>query len=178
MASKKKRVKAAAQKWVAQSRDEVVSTIRQIGEVGRDVVRLTADMNDEISAVTAKYEQLITPKQERLELMQIGVQDWCAANRDVLTNNGKVKSYGFITGKIQWRQRPPAVQIRKVDDVLKSLKSLGLARFVRTKDEIDKDAILKEPAAVAGVTGVKVVTGVEDFVIEPFEQEAPVPKTS
>ncbi|WP_076591994.1 host-nuclease inhibitor Gam family protein [Herminiimonas arsenitoxidans] len=171
MASKQ-RMKAAASQWVAQSQDDAASTIRLIGEVGRDVSRLTANMNDEIAAVTQKYQELIAPKQERLVSMQSGVQVWCEANRDKLTNSGKTKSANLITGNIMWRQRPPSVTIRGADSVIETLKKLALGRFVRTKDEINKDAILNEQDAVRGIAGISIVTGVEDFVIEPFEQEA------
>lgn len=167
----RQRLKAVAQQWVAQSQDDVASTIRQIGDVNREIARLTADMNDEIAAITQRYQTLITPKQDRLLSMQKGVQTWCEANRDSLTNGGKVKSYGFITGHIQWRTRPPSCTVRGTEAVIDTLKRLGLGRFVRTKEEINKDAILNEPEAIAGVAGLSVVTGVEDFVIEPFEQQ-------
>ena len=48
---------------------------------------------------------------------------------------------------------------------------MTLGRFVRAKEAINKEAILLEPAAVAGVPGIKIITGVEDFVITPFEVE-------
>jgi len=167
----KQRLKAAAQVWVAQSQDDVASTIRQIGDASRDVLRLQAAMNDEIAVITDKYQALIQPQQERLKAMQEGVQTWCEANRDSLTNSGKVKFSSFITGQVLWRQRPPSCRISGADAVIDTLKRLGLGRFVRAKEEVNKEAILNEPEAVAGVAGVSVVTGIEDFVIEPFEQE-------
>jgi len=72
---------------------------------------------------------------------------------------------------VQFRQRPPSVAVRGVDSVIEALKQFGLARFIRVKEELNKDAILNEPAAVAGVAGLSIKSGVEDFVIQPFEQE-------
>jgi phage host-nuclease inhibitor protein Gam len=167
----KQRLKAAAQQWVAQTQDDVASTIRQIGEMSRDVARLSADMNDEIAAVTQKYQTLIAPKQERVIAMQTGVQVWCEANREKLTNGGKVKTANLITGNVLWRQRPPSISIRGAESVIETLKKLALTRFVRTKDEVNKEAMLNEPDVVRGIAGINIVTGVEDFVIEPFEQE-------
>jgi phage host-nuclease inhibitor protein Gam len=167
----RQRLKAAAQQWVAQTQDDVASTIRQIGEVSREVARLSADMNDEIATITQKYQALITPKQERLVSMQTGVQVWCEANRDKLTNSGKVKTANLITGNVLWRQRPPSISIRGAESVIETLKKLALTRFVRTKEEVNKEAMLNEPDAVRGIAGISIVTGVEDFVIEPFEQE-------
>ena len=56
--------------------------------------------------------------------------------------------------------------------VIETLEKLGLARFLRTKTEINKEAILADPDAVSGIAGLSIQTGVEDFVITPFEQVA------
>lgn len=167
----KSRLKSTAKAWTAQSETEAAATIREIGDVSRELTRLSTNMNDEIAAITQKYQELIKPKQERLKEMQSGVQTWCESHRDKLTNSGKVKSYGFITGIVMWRQRPPSCAVRGADSVIETLKRLGLDKFVRTKEEVNKEAILNEPWGIAGVAGISVVTGVEDFVIEPFEQE-------
>ena len=45
-----------------------------------------------------------------------------------------------------------------------------LKRFIRTKEEINKEAILDEPEVVASVKGIS-ITQKEDFVIVPFETE-------
>ena len=103
-------------------------------------------------------------------MLQKGVQGWCEANRDELTNNGKTKTANLVTGEVQWRNRPPSVSIRGADSVLETLLRLGLERFIRRKEEINKEAILNEPAAVAGVAGITVKSGIEDFAIVPFEQ--------
>ncbi|NTZ82384.1 host-nuclease inhibitor protein Gam [Burkholderia metallica] len=169
---KKQRIKAAAQTWAAQSESDVASTIRAIGDASREVVRLQAAMNDEIAGITQRYQEQIAPHQERLLSLQAGVQTWCEANRERLTDAGKVKSYNFVTGQIQWRQRPPSCTVRGVDAVLELLRERGMYGFIRTKEEINKEAILNEPEKIKGVPGISIVTGVEDFVIEPFEQTA------
>jgi phage host-nuclease inhibitor protein Gam len=84
---------------------------------------------------------------------------------------GKSKSANLVTGEVSWRQRPPSVSISKANDVIQRLRGLGLFRFIREKEEINKEAILAEPAEVAGIKGIKLGTGVEDFVITPFEVE-------
>ncbi len=165
------RIKAKAQLDVPQSRDEAALFIRQIGDMQREVLRAQAEMNDAIAHITASYQPLLEAKNGQLKLLQEGVQAWCEANRADLTNGNKVKTANLVTGEIQWRQRPPSVSVRGVDSVIETLHRLGLDKFVRTKEEINKDAILNEPDQIKGVAGVTVVTGVEDFVITPFEQE-------
>ena len=169
---KPSRLKAAAQGYVAQSQDDAAATIRKIGDLSRDILRIKATMNDQIAAITAQAQPEILAKEEQLAALQKGVQTWCESHRDTLTNGGKVKSYSFITGSVQWRQRPPSCSVRGAETVIATLQRLGLTRFIRTKEEVNKEAILNEPQEVLGVAGISVVTGVEDFVIEPFEQDA------
>jgi phage host-nuclease inhibitor protein Gam len=60
---------------------------------------------------------------------------------------------------------------RDVDGLIARLKSLGLARFVRTREEPDKEAMLAEPDVARAVPGVRIASAGEDFVIEPFNLE-------
>lgn len=172
MATKPKRIKSAAALYVPQSREDVVRDIRRIGDLQRETMRLETDMNDQIAAVTESYAGRIKPLQEQIKTLSEGVQNWCEANRSDLTSGGKVKTANLVTGDVQWRIRPPSVTVRGVDSVMETLRRLGLKRFIRVKEEINKEAILNEPGAVAGVAGITVKSGVEDFAIIPFEQSA------
>jgi len=44
----------------------------------------------------------------------------------------------------------------------------------RLKNEPNKEAMLNEPDAVRGIAGITIVTGVEDFIVTPFEAQAEV----
>ncbi|HEI5044165.1 host-nuclease inhibitor Gam family protein [Yersinia enterocolitica] len=172
MAKPAKRIKSAAAAYVPQNRDAVITDIKRIGDLQREASRLETEMNDAIAEITEKFAARITPIKTDIETLSKGVQGWCEANRDELTNGGKVKTANLVTGDVSWRQRPPSVSIRGVDAVMETLERLGLQRFIRTKQEINKEAILLEPKAVAGVAGITVKSGIEDFSIIPFEQEA------
>lgn len=166
------KLKSKAQVYAPQSGTDCAADIKKLGDLQRDFARLQADMNDEIGATTKRYQPRLEGLTERIETLQKGVQTYCEAHRDELTNAGKVKTANFVTGEVQWRQRPPSVTVRGAEAVIEALKRLGLSKFVRTKDEVNKEAILNEPDQVRGVAGISIVTGVEDFVITPFEQVA------
>lgn len=190
MAFKKPRIKAPAAP-AAQSRDECAAQIRQIGDLQRAIARRTADMNDAIAAITAQHQPQLDADAAEVKRLSASVQAWCEAHRHDITDGGRVKTANLITGEVAWRQRPPSVKVTKVEAVIKTLKALALGRYLRTKEEIDKDAILAAHAAarsapadnparaaliaeadkLSGVSGIEVVTGVEDFAITPFEQE-------
>lgn len=166
-----RKLKQTAKVWIPQSQDEVSAAIKSVGDISREMTRLQTAMNDSIATITQDYQPTLDGLKDRLQNLQDGIQVWCEANRDKLTNGGKTKTANLITGNVLWRQRPPSVRIRGEENVLDMLRKLQLGRFIRNKEEVNKEAILLEPKAVAGIAGISVVTGIEDFVIEPFEQE-------
>lgn len=169
--AKKTRIKSvAAAINVPQTREQAAQAIAEIGTTNRDLSRITADMNDELAQVKERYEQLAEPLRLKIEGLTQGVQTWAEANRDQLTQHGKVKTAALTTGEISWRLRPPSVRVTGAEAVLDLLRRIGLNRFIRTKDEINKDAILNEPDAVSLVPGISISQG-EDFVVVPFEAE-------
>lgn len=165
----KTRIKAKAQAHVPQNKGEAAADIKQIGDLQRQLVRSQAEMNDGIAHITATYQPTLETISAQIKGLQEGVQAYCEANRDDLC--GKGKTANLVTGEVQWRQRPPSVRVTGAESVIETLQRLGLSAFVREKLEVNKEAILNEPDAVKGVAGIIVVTGVEDFVITPFEQE-------
>jgi phage host-nuclease inhibitor protein Gam len=168
---KKTRIKSAAVAVnVPQSREMAAEMVARIGSLSRDIARIGADMNDELAKVKEKYEAWAEPLRLQSEALTQGVQTWAEANRDTLTQNGKVKTAALTTGEIAWRMRPPSVRVTGAEAVLDVLRKLGLARFIREKEEVNKEAILNEPEAVSHVPGISISQG-EDFVVVPFEAE-------
>jgi len=164
------RKKTQAAQWTCQSKDMTMQAIRNLGDAQRELLRVETEINDQIAAITAGRKDEIEALKTRIDTLAGGIQTWCEAHRSELLAGGG-KEANLITGLIKWRQRPPSVSIRSVDKVLETLRSLGLGRFIRSKDEPNKDAMLADPTAVSGIAGISIVTGVEDFVIEPFEVE-------
>lgn len=166
----KTRLKAVAAPTVPQTRDQVAELIARIGTDSRTLKVLEVEMNEALAAIKEQYEQRAEPTRQSVDGALRGVQAWCEANRLELTVAGKVKTHAFTTGEVAWRTRPPSVRITGEDAVMFSLRSLGLSRFIRLKEEINREAILNEPTAVVGVPGIR-ISQIEDFVVTPFEVE-------
>ncbi|WP_044469777.1 host-nuclease inhibitor Gam family protein [Mannheimia massilioguelmaensis] len=171
MAKKATRIKTDTHAVRLQTRDDVEVAIKQIGDLQRQLEQTSIDQNNELAAITEKYAPILTALKAQIEPVQQAVQAWCESRRDELTQNGKTKKSSFNTGEVQWRQRPPSVAVRGADSVIENLKTLGLVRFIRTKEEVNKEAMLNEPDIAGTVAGVTIKTGIEDFVITPFEQD-------
>ena len=163
------RIKSKAAAYTCSSREAAQADIKTIGDLQRQQARLVADLNDQIAALTKAATPDIDILAERISTLQGGVQTWCEANREQLCGRGK--SANLMTGEVSWRTRPPSVRVTGEESVIDLLKRMALGRFVRQKESINKEAILNEAEVVAGVPGIKVITGVEDFVITPFEVE-------
>ena len=162
---------------VPQSKADCAASIRTLGDLQRDFERERATMNDAIAACTQAAQPLLEGLSERIQALQAGIQTWCEANRAALCGEGDKlgKTANLITGEVAWRQVPPSVQIRGADTVIDKLFVLGLERFVRSKHEVNKEAVLAEPDAVRGVPGISISSGLENFSITPFEASAEVP---
>lgn len=156
---------------VPQSRDEAASMIAAVGDLSRALARIGADMNDELAAVKERYEAAAEPMRRALGDKIEGLRIWAEANRQALSGGRDIKTFDLGTGLIKWRDRPPAVSITKVKEVIARLKALGLHRFLRTKEEVNKEAMLAEPEVARQVAGVSIGSAGEDFVVEPYEAE-------
>lgn len=168
------RIKSKTLAAVPQSKDDCAASIRTIGDLQREFERHRAAMNDQIAAITQEHQPILSDLQARIESLQAGVQAWCEAHRVELCGEADKlgKTANLVTGEVSWRIRPPSVSIRGTDTVLETLLRMGLGRFVRVKNEPNKEAMLNEPDAVRGIAGITIVSGVEDFIVSPFEQQA------
>lgn len=167
------KTKAAAHP-TPQSRDDCAAHIRTLGDLQRERERERAAMNDQIAEITQHGQPRLDALAERIAALQAGIQTWCEANRVALCGEADRlgKTANLVTGEVAWRQRPPSVAIRGADAVVETLARMGLERFVRTKREPNREAMLAEPDAVRGIPGIAIVSGVEDFIVTPFEIEA------
>ena len=167
--TRKTRIKTEAAAVTFSNQLEVNEAIATIGAAQRQRDAIETAMNDELATVRARYEEQALPHAAVIKDLGHAVQAWCEGNRVDLTKGGR-KTAKFAAGEVSWRMRPPSVSIRGQGIVLEALKKLGLDRFIRTKEEVDKEAMLREPSAVEDIKGISISQG-EDFVIKPFETQ-------
>lgn len=196
-----KKIKTQAQACVPADRDACAAQITEIGRLQREHEVMSAQMNDAIAQITDKFAPELSARSLRIKELSAGVQTWCEANRPALTDNNKVKYHDFLTGQVNWRTGLASVRVTGADAVIKTLKALGLVEFVRTKEEVDKEAILANASAaekltatavaaepdpdkraafertllaremLQGLSGLKVAPGDESFAITPLQLE-------
>lgn len=155
----------------AQTREEAEAAVHRLGELRRQLTRAETKLNDQVAKLKLEADAAAKPLQEEVAQLSARVQGFCEANRTELTNGGRTKTVIFATGEVKWRARPPSVSIRGVEAVIAYLKAQYQGRFVRTKEEIDKEAMLADRETASAIPGVKIGSEGEDFVIEPLNVE-------
>ena len=156
---------------VPQNLDEAAKFLRSIGQEQRKIDGIQSTLNQEIDVLQSKLMDDAKPHEEKISQLVEGLFAFAESNRDKLTDSGKHKSVELPTGLFGWRMTPPAVSLRDVESVLAILKSFGLKRFIRTipeKEEVNKEAMLKEPDIAETVKGVS-ISQREEFIVKPME---------
>lgn len=160
--------------------------IRDRAEAEAHVNTVAALVNERRGVAAAMDEKLLNIKQEyELELANLDIQikqgtddleAWALANP---AEFGKAKSIEFLAGRIGFRTGTPKLALLgrqwNWDKVLAAIQKFGF-QFIRTKEEVDKEAILAFYAAqadkpqveakVLSPIGCKVTQG-ESFFVEP-----------
>jgi phage host-nuclease inhibitor protein Gam len=173
MARAKKMATAAP---VPQTDEQAAAQLREVGDVIRARAQARAAAETEIAALQQRAAEEDAPLKAREESLVEGLRVWAEANRLRLTGN-KTKTIRLTTGALGWRARPPAVTVARgaKDAVIAALEAAGLGRFLRRKVDLDKEAMLKEPEAVAAIEGVAIGSAGEEFVVEPATLEGAAP---
>jgi phage host-nuclease inhibitor protein Gam len=153
--------------------------LAEYGETYNKLVAIEGGMNDALAKVKGTFEELAAPHNERLKTIFLQLTAWASAHRDRLTEGGKTKTVQLPAGNVGWRLRPPAVRWvkgMKVEDIVQAIKNAGLRRFLRIKEEPNKERMLEEPEIAAKIAGVVIGSAGEDFFVAPFGADLSEPK--
>lgn len=168
--------RAAVDIPVPQSKEQAIEFIARIGEHQRTRSALESEMNDRIAAIKQETEAEAVPHLEAIRQLTEGLHIWSEAHRKELTNDGRTKTAKLATGEVRWRLTPYRVRIEREPEVISRIKAIGLQEFLRTKETINKEAMLESQEArekAMLIEGV-MITQKEEFVVVPFGTELEV----
>lgn len=151
-------------------RDEADHLIYQIGQAQRERDSLQTAMNAELAKTKLFYESKAELVNRKIKAWMEALQAFCEQNRNALCPRGS-KTAKFGNGEVSWRFRPPKVMLRNAAKIIEWIKVHSQLRFIRTIEEIDKEAMLRDPAWASNIPGVKIASEGEDFIVKPFESK-------
>jgi phage host-nuclease inhibitor protein Gam len=158
------------------TREEAEGVVSEITFLTAQQIKLTAQMDGELSKVREKYETNLGDLAEELKLKADTVRAWAETNPDQFPKGRK--SIEFVQGTIGFRTGTPKLSLlsrawtwEKVLAAVKGIRWPINLEFVRKKEEVNKETILAEagkhisPEDLKRI-GVKIVQE-ESFFIEP-----------
>ncbi len=130
------------------SYDDVNLCLLDIGKAESKVAKKEAEMNQKIQLIKDKYDTETQEDRDLIADYKKRVEAFCNANKgDFIKQRSQVMNHGAIG----FRNNPPkVVQLSKkwtVKSSLEFLKKLFDGKYVRSKDEVNKDQILADYAA-------------------------------
>ena len=185
------------------STEEIVSSLKEIGDLQQQKISLNAEANLELSehqakitSIQEKFANKINPLDEQIAALATSITAYANKNRKALLGEDeKKKSVEFTTGTIGYRKNPASVTTKMTDKYLKSILeknnltsafenfSKKLSKiFLNLKVALDKNDILQEKNREKAKLLIKVEIDddSETFYIKPnladidFEMEFPV----
>ena len=156
---------------VPKSVEELTEFIGKIGEHQRGLDKIQTKLNNQVEEIKTRAVADSLTYQETIDQLFEGIYIFAESHRDELTEKGKKKTVTLPTGDLLWRLNPPSVSFRRGwdnDKVVELCKALDLPGFIRTKEEVDKEAMLKRPEVAETIEGVKIEQK-EQFVVKPSE---------
>ena len=165
----------AKKKKAIMSIGEIAKAVSQIGKHQRELASIQRSVNREVEEVKTKATRKAERHQREIKDLFDALFLFAQNNRKELTEGGKKKTVSLPTGQLSWRLTPLAVSVKDKDQVVATLKRLGLDRFIRVKEELDKQAVLKESEAVSNIKGISIDQR-EEFVVKPEESGEEVVK--
>jgi phage host-nuclease inhibitor protein Gam len=152
-----------------QSREELVEYLKELNQAVRKKEFILTKNQKKIEEIERKKAEEVGSYDEEIEEKAEGIYLYCQLKRAELTNNYKIKTVPLPGGTVLWRLNPPSVKVKNEGLAILELETKNLLDFIRTKKEVDKEAVLKNPDKAAELKNVKVEKGDEVFVIKPAE---------
>ena len=136
------------EKTTLNSFDDVDDALLELGKEKVFVQNKEAEMNGRIQTVREAFDLETADSIRKITGLEVDIETFCIANKFEFE---RVRSKELTHGIVSFRTTPPKVAMlnRKynVNTVLELLKKIHLTMFIRTKDELDKDAVLAASAA-------------------------------
>lgn len=132
-----------------ESFDEVDEALLKLAEYKAFVQHEEAILNDGLQKTREEFDQKVATQRERAATIESNIEGFCIQHKDEFE---RTRSKELTHGIVSFRTTPPKVAFlnRKYgySTVIELIKRLGFQKkYLRVKEEVDKEAILADSAA-------------------------------
>lgn len=148
--------------------DQATAVVGRIGAAEVQLSRLKASLDVTVAQANLAYENAAAPLRAAIAADTERLRGYFDANRSTLLTGDK-KSVALPTGMIGVKKTAAKVVVADVGALLAHLKEdRKLRRFIRTKTEVDREALLAEPQVAVTIPGVSIGGGDDAFFVKPL----------
>jgi phage host-nuclease inhibitor protein Gam len=150
------------------TQDQAAAVVGRIGAAQVQLGRLKALLDVAVAQANLAYETAAAPLRAAIATDTELLRGYLDANRASLLTGTK-KSVALPTGMIGLKKTTAKVVVADADALLQLLEEdRKLRRFIRTKSEIDRAALLAEPKVAATIPGITIEGGDDAFFVKPL----------
>lgn len=151
---------------------DVDNSLREIAEASTTVKKSEAEMNRLTLEIQNRFEQETRETRDKIIAHEKQIELFCIEHRDEFVAS-KTKELNF--GLVSFRMSPPKLTLLRGftwESVLGLLKKLDMLQFVRTKEEVDRDAIKEQLSEANELAQIGLhLDQKEHFYYEAYEKE-------
>jgi len=182
----KAKAKDAPEIVVPQSYEAADALMRELGKVQRDLGKKELRLAGKVAKLTEVIERTAGPLKVRIKQIEAELQAYAEANRSKLLE-GEEKHHDMPAGRLGWRSNPASVDWKSKFNAEKIVAGIGalfnklasskdpkdhekaavVGKFIRIKEEPNKQAMLASPELALLVPGVKIGSSGETFYVQP-----------
>jgi phage host-nuclease inhibitor protein Gam len=165
------------------NKSEAQQYLAQMGDLRREVDLIQAGMEERIAQIRAEAELAGWPLADKYTGLEEAVAVWAELNRAELTDNGKRQEVNLGNGFIKWRLLPPSVKPpRDLEKLFATIEMFAeddpdYWLFIRTKREVNKEAMAEYKEKALKLPGVKIGSEGETLTITPLFEELEAAKS-
>ncbi len=136
---------------------EANDVLRRIGEIERETADIEAAYEEQVAALRKDFDERRSPLDVEFKRITKGLEIFADDSREDLLKDGK-KTVELSAGKFGWRLNSSAKVSHgnlKEETVIERIKALGKAfsdKYIRTKETLNKEAMLEDRPKIPGVT--------------------------
>lgn len=167
----------AKKQQMIETLEEVDQKLLELGTHKVFISKREAEMNSKMQSLRAKFDEETKDERAQVELIEKEIEQYCIINK---LKFDRQRTMELTHGSVGFRTNPPKVnQLNKkytIATTIELVKRIFRGKYIRAKEELDKDAILTDYAAklitdeqIAGI-GLRIDQG-EKFFCEPKWEE-------
>ncbi len=144
-----KRIKPNLDVAVIKTLAEADSALARIATFGRYLEIIEAQLNEDIAALKLKAEETAEPFRQKIVDLEVSLGRYAELHKDELfTDKTRSKQCAFGSFGYRFSSELDTVGGVSWKAVLEKLESQGLTEYIRSKPEVDREALRKAPADI------------------------------